>query len=207
MTVKILRAACAGLMFSLLGVVATAAEKAPETFQVKFETTKGDFVVDVTRSWSPIGADRFHELVKSGFYDECRFFRVVPRFIVQFGINGDPKTQEKWREAKIEDDPKSKTNAKGTVTFATAGPGTRTSQLFINFGNNAFLDDQGFTPFGAVSDEGMKIVEKITAEYAEEPNQGQIQSRGNAYLKENFPNMDYIKKATIVKPKEGAKGS
>lgn len=172
-------------------------ETAPETFQAKFDTTKGEFIVDVTRAWSPNGADRFYSLVKNGLYDGCRFFRVVEGFIVQFGINGDPATSKIWRSANIPDDKGSQSNQRGTITFATAGPNTRTSQLFINFGNNSFLDSQGFTPFGSVS-KGMEVVDSITSEYGERPNQGQIQSRGNEYLAEQFPNMDYIKSATIV---------
>lgn len=174
---------------------------APETFKVKFETTAGDFVVEVTRKWAPLGADRFHELVKAGFYNDCGFFRVVPNFMVQFGINGDPKVQAKWKASKIQDDPTTHSNQRGTVTFATAGPGTRTSQLFINFKDNSGLDKQGFAPFGKVI-EGMKVVDKINPEYGEQPNQGQIQSAGNVYLKKQFPNLDFIKKATIVKPSQ-----
>ncbi len=183
-------------------VAVRAAEQAPETYQVKFETTAGDFVVDVTRAWAPIGADRFHEAVKAGFYNECRFFRVVPNFMVQFGINGNPEVQKKWREATIKDDPVTKSNTRGMITFATAGPDTRTTQVFINFKDNSFLDRQGFAPFGKVSDEGMKIVDKINAEYGEQPSQGRMQSRGNAYLKTDFPKLDYIKKATIVEKKK-----
>jgi peptidyl-prolyl cis-trans isomerase A (cyclophilin A) len=179
-----------------------AAEKAPETFQVKFETSAGDFVVDVTRAWAPLGADRFHEAVKAGFFDECRFFRVVPNFMVQFGINGDPEVQTKWRDATIKDDPDPKSNTKGMDTFATSGPNSRTTQMFINFKDNSFLDNQGFAPFGKVSDEGMKIVDKINAEYGERPNQGSIQRQGNEYLKASFPKLDHIKKATIVEKKK-----
>jgi peptidyl-prolyl cis-trans isomerase A (cyclophilin A) len=172
-------------------------ETAPETFQAKFETTKGEFIVEVTREWSPNGADRFFNLVKNGLYDGCRFFRVVEGFIVQFGINGNPEVSKIWRSANIPDDKRGQSNQPGTVTFATAGPNTRTTQLFINFGNNSFLDSQGFTPFGKVS-KGIEVVEAITSEYGERPNQGQIQTRGNEYLTEQFPNMDYIKTASIV---------
>ena len=179
-----------------------AADKAPETFQVKFETTAGDFVVDVTRSWAPEGADRFYNAVKEKFYDDCRFFRVVPNFMVQFGINGNPEVQKKWRDANIKDDPVTKSNTRGMVTFATSGPNSRTTQLFINFKDNSSLDNQGFAPFGKVSEEGMKVVDKINAEYREQPNQSQIQSQGNDYLKNNFPRLDYIKKATIVEKKK-----
>jgi peptidyl-prolyl cis-trans isomerase A (cyclophilin A) len=191
------------LMFGMLFTSSTlrAADPAPETYQVKFETTKGDFVVDVTRAWAPNGADRFHEAVKAGFYNDCRFFRVVPDFMVQFGINGDPEVQTKWRQANIKDDPVTKSNTRGMVTFATAGPNTRTTQVFINFKDNSFLDNQGFAPFGKVSDEGMKIVDKINAEYREQPNQSSIQRQGNEYLKASFPNLDYVKKASIVEKK------
>lgn len=197
---KLLSGLC---VLGILGASLTiqAAEKAPETYQVKFETTAGDFVVDVTRAWSPNGADRFYEAVKAGFYDDCRFFRVVPNFMVQFGINGNPEVQQKWREANIKDDPVTKSNTRGMVTFATAGPGTRTTQVFINFKNNSFLDNQGFSPFGKVSEEGMKVVDKINSQYGEQPNQSSVQRQGNEYLKANFPKLDYVKKATIVEKK------
>ena len=172
--------------------------KAPDLYQVKFETSCGDFVIEVHREWAPVGADRFHELVTKGFYDECRFFRVVPDFMVQFGINGDPKIQQKWREASIKDDEVTQSNKRGFITFATSGPDSRTSQVFINFKDNSRLDDLGFAPFGKVV-EGMDVVDKINPDYRERPNQGSIQSRGNEYLKASFPELDYVKKATIVK--------
>ena len=175
--------------------------KGPESYRVKFVTSRGDFVVEVTRKWSPIGADRFHEAVAAGFYDECRFFRVVPNFIVQFGINGDPKVQRRWKRANLRDDRVGgKSNLKHTVTFATAGPNTRTTQLFINLKDNASLDNMGFTPFGQVV-EGIEAVRKINAEYGEKAQPRVIQSEGNRYLKEEFPRMDYIKTARVVKPK------
>ena len=169
----------------------------PEQFRVKFETSCGDFVVDVQRKWAPKGADRFHELVTSGFYDECRFFRVVPGFVVQWGMNGDPVTYAKWKDKEISDDPVTQSNTKGTLTFASRGPDTRTCQLFINLADNARLDDLGFAPFAKVV-EGMPVVEKITSQYGERPQQGLIQEQGNAYLKKSFPKLDYIKKASIV---------
>ncbi len=172
-------------------------EKAPETFKAQFDTTKGKFVVEITRALAPTGADRFYNLVKSGYFKDLAFFRVVPGFMVQFGIHGDPNISAKWREANIPDDAVKGSNTRGTITFATAGPNTRTTQLFINFGNNTFLDGQGFSPFGKVV-EGMDVVDKINSEYGETPNQGQIQMEGNDYLKKNFPNLDYIKSATIV---------
>lgn len=175
--------------------------KGPESYRVKFTTSRGDFVVEVTRKWSPNGADRFHEAVTGGFYDECRFFRVVPNFIVQFGINGDPKVQSRWRRANLKDDPAAgHSNLKSTLTFATSGPNTRTTQLFFNLKDNAFLDKLGFTPFGKVV-EGFESVQKINAEYGEKAQQGVLQSEGNRYLKEEFPRMDYIKTARVVKPK------
>ncbi len=195
MTRRLLALAGIAAAFALFAPPSEAA--APETYKVKFETTAGDFTVAVTRRLAPKGADQFHSLVKSGFYDGCRFFRVVPRFIVQFGITGDPKVQAKVRNAPIKDDPVRASNKKGTLTFATAGPNTRTSQLFINLADNTFLDRQGFSPFGTVV-EGMDAVQKITPEYGEKPDQGKIQSRGNEYLTAEFPKLDYIKKATIV---------
>lgn len=176
----------------------TAQAKAPAKFKVKVETSCGNFVVEVTRQWAPIGADQFHKAVTAGFYNDCRFFRVVPNFVVQFGINGDPKMQAKWRKATIKDDPVTQSNKKGYVVFATAGPNTRTTQLFVNLKDNTALDRQGFAPFGKVTS-GMNIVEKIYADYGGRPNQGAIQTQGNKYLKTTFPKLDYIKKATIVK--------
>lgn len=187
-------------LFLVLGAShnATQAQRAaPDEFAVKFETSQGDFIVMVNRKSAPLGADRFHNAIKQGFYDECRFFRVVPDFVVQFGINGDPKVQAKWREAKIKDDPVKVSNKRGTVTFATAGPGTRTTQLFINLSDNSRLDSMGFAPFGKVI-RGMDVVDKLTSKYGQMPQQGQIQAEGNAYLKKNFPDMDFIKKATVI---------
>lgn len=166
------------------------------SYSVRFETTAGDFVVLVHRDWAPLGAQRFHELVKSGFYDECRFFRVVSGFMVQFGINGNPTTQQSW-EQRLRDDPAKESNRRGYITFATSGANSRTTQVFINFVDNSFLDSQGFSPFGEVI-EGMDNVDKINAEYGESPDQGQINSAGNTYLNSQFPKLDYIKKATIV---------
>src|SRR2546422_9356687 len=177
---------------------AQLAEQAPEKFKAKFDTSKGAFVVEVHRDWAPKGADRFYNLVKNGFFDDTRFFRVVPDFMVQFGLNGDPTVQSVWRAANLKDDPGKESNKKGYVTFATAGPNTRTTQVFINFKDNGFLDSQGFAPFGQVVS-GMDVVEKITSQYGESPNQGRIQAEGNAYLTKEFPKLDYIKKATIAK--------
>ena len=171
-------------------------EQAPAMYKAAFDTSRGMFVVEVHRDWAPVGADRFFNLVKNGFFDECRFFRVVPGFMVQFGINGTPGVQSAWRSANIKDDPVKQSNKRGYMTFATAGPDTRTSQVFINFGDNAGLDKQGFAPFGRVVS-GMDVVDKINAEYREQPNQGTLQQQGNAYLNKEFPKLDYVKTAKI----------
>lgn len=177
-------------------------EKAPDVFKAKFETSKGPFMVEVHRDWAPNGADRFYNLVKNGFYDDVRFFRVVTGFMVQFGINGDPNLSAVWRDANIKDDPVKQSNTRGMMTFATAGPDTRTTQVFINFGDNSFLDSQGFAPFGQVVS-GMEVVDSLYDGYGEGapqghgPNQGVIQRLGNAYLEKAFPKLDYVKKATI----------
>jgi peptidyl-prolyl cis-trans isomerase A (cyclophilin A) len=170
---------------------------APETFRAVFNTTKGRVVIEVTRSLAPNGADRFYNLVRSGYFTDIAFFRVIPGFMCQFGIDGDPAVSAKWRDANLNDDPVKGSNTRGTITFATAGPNTRTTQLFINFGDNANLDGQGFAPFGKVV-EGMDAVDKINGEYGESPDQGRIQGEGNAYLKQQFPNLDYIKSASIL---------
>lgn len=184
------------------GKEAPASEGVPVVgrFRVKFETTAGDFEVDVDRSWAPIGAQRFYELVKDQFYDNCRFFRVVPGFVAQFGINGDPGKHRKWNR-QISDDPVIKSNARGTLCFATSGPNSRTSQLFINFNDNANLDKMGFAVFGSVV-EGMHNVDGINPQYGEDPNQQMIEETGNQYLQENFPELDFIKKAVIVSESE-----
>ena|SRR5208283_92658 len=184
--------------------------KAPETFKAQFDTTKGKFTIEVTRSLSPNGADRFYNLVRSGYFKGIAFFRVVPGFMCQFGIHGDPNVSAKWRAAAIADDPVKGSNTRGTITFATAGPNTRTTQLFINFGNNINLDGMGFSPFGKVT-EGMDVVDKINGEYGDGPpqgpgpNQGRVQNEGNAYLQKEFPKLDYIKSATIVSEELPAK--
>ena len=178
--------------------------KAPESFKARFTTTRGKFVVEVTRSLAPNGADRFYNLVKSGYFTDVAFFRVVPGFMCQFGINGNPKISAKWGDATIPDDPVKGSNTRGTITFAKAGPNTRSTQLFINFADNTRLDSMGFPPFGKVVD-GMNVVDKINGEYGDMPQQGgsgpdpgRLAAEGNAYLKKDFPNLDYIKSATII---------
>jgi peptidyl-prolyl cis-trans isomerase A (cyclophilin A) len=179
-------------------------EKAPATYKARFDTSKGVVVLDVRRDWAPNGSDRFYNLVKNGFYDNARFFRVISGFMVQFGINGDPGVSAKWRDATIKDDPVKQSNKRGTITFATSGPNSRTSQVFINFADNSRLDGMGFAPFGEVTT-GMNIVDGLYSGYGEGapngrgPDQGRLQAEGNSYLSKQFPNMDYIKKATIEK--------
>jgi len=177
----------------------TMSSEAPPEFKVNFDTSKGTFVVEVHRDWAPQGVDRFYELVQSGFFNEARFFRVVPNFVVQFGINKDPEVQSKWRTANIQDDPVKQSNQRGYLVFATAGPGTRTTQLFINLrDNSSSLDPQGFAPFAKVT-EGMDVVDNLFSGYGEAPQQPMIQSQGNQYLTSQFPNLDYVKSAKVVK--------
>ncbi|MSO67742.1 MAG: peptidylprolyl isomerase [Pseudolabrys sp.] len=177
-------------------------EQAPASYKVKFDTNKGAFVVQVNRAWAPQGADRFYNLVKSGFYDDVRFFRVISGFMVQFGINGDPAVMANWRDAPIKDDPVVQSNKRGFITFAMAGPNTRTSQAFINFSDNARLDASGFSPFGQIVS-GMDVVDKLNPEYGEGapggrgPDQSRMQREGNAYLAKDFQRLDFVKKATI----------
>jgi len=177
-------------------------EKAPDTFQVKFETTRGDFTMDVTRAWAPNGADRFYNLVRHHFYDNMVIFRVVPNFVVQFGISSYPPVNAAWRGDNITDDPVKQSNKRGYVTFAMAGPNTRTTQIFISFKDNSFLDSKGFTPFATVNKEGMKVVDKFYDQYADAPTneQGAIQTEGKAYLDKKYPKLDVIKHASIVGP-------
>jgi peptidyl-prolyl cis-trans isomerase A (cyclophilin A) len=185
-----------------LGDPASLNEKAPAVYKAKFDTSKGTFVIEVHREWAPNGADRFYNLVKNGYYNDARFFRVIDGFMVQFGISGNPDLAAVWRDARIPDDPVKQSNSRGMVTFATAGPDTRTTQVFINFGDNAGLDGQGFAPFGQVVS-GMDVVDAFFKGYGEGaprgqgPDQGRIQMQGNAYLITDFPKLDYVKKATI----------
>ena len=185
-----------------LGNPAALTEQAPATYKARFDTSKGVFVIDVRREWAPVGADRFYNLVKNGFYDENRFFRVISGFMVQFGINGNPQVSTPWRNAQIKDDPVKQSNKRGFITFATSGPNSRTTQVFINFGDNSRLDGMGFASFGQVST-GMNVVDQLYGDYGEGapqgrgPNQGRIQGEGNAYLTRDFPNLDFVRKATI----------
>ena len=177
-------------------------ERAPATFQARFETSKGDFVIEVHRDWAPLGADRFYNLVNSGFFDGVRFFRVISGFMAQFGIHGDPKVAAAWRDATIADDPVRQHNARGMLSFATAGPNTRTTQLFINYADNSRLDGMGFAPFGEVV-EGMAVVDSLYGGYGEGapngrgPDQMRIHIEGEKYLARQFPKLDKIKKATV----------
>ena len=171
-------------------------ETAPAEFKVDFDTTKGHIIADVTRVSAPLGVDRFYTLVKTKFFDGARFFRVVPGFVVQFGLAGNPDLTASW-DFPIQDDPVLVSNKRGTLTFATAGPNTRTTQLFINLGNNQRLDAQHFSAFGRVV-EGMDNVDNIYSGDGEGPQQGEIESKGNDYLIKSFPKLDYIKTATIV---------
>jgi peptidyl-prolyl cis-trans isomerase A (cyclophilin A) len=171
--------------------------RAPEVFRAQFMTTKGDFVVEVHRDLAPLGADRFYNLVRYGFFTNAAFFRVVPGFIVQFGLNASPAVNKAWEHANIKDDPVKESNMRGTVVFATAGPNTRTTQLFINFANNGPLDAMGFAPFGSVV-EGMDVADMITSMYGQRPDQDRITNEGDAYLVKNFPMIDKIKMAKIL---------
>lgn len=171
--------------------------KAPAVFKAKFTTTAGDFEVEVHRAWAPLGADRFYNLVRYGYFTNAAFFRVVPGFVVQFGLSADSAVNKVWKAATIQDDPVIQSNKRGYLVFATAGPNTRTTQLFINYADNARLDGMGFAPFGSVV-EGMDVVDKIHSAYRESPRQDLITEQGDAYLKANFPALDKIKLARIV---------
>ncbi len=177
----------------------TLTAMAPETFQAKFTTTKGEFVVQVMRAWAPMGADRFYNLVRAGFYTDAAFFRVLPGFMAQFGLSARPDVSQAWLRANLSDDPVTQSNTRGRITFATAGPNTRTTQLFINFGDNSRLDGLGFAPFGEVV-QGMEVVDQINSEYGEQPDQTSIRTEGKSYLDQNFPKLDRILSASIVPP-------
>ncbi|MBW1877528.1 MAG: peptidylprolyl isomerase [Deltaproteobacteria bacterium] len=181
-----------------------AQEEAPKTFRVRFETTKGDFVVEVNRKWAKKGATRFYNLVRIGFYDDVAFFRVIDGFMVQFGIPGDPEVAAAWQQAVIKDDMVLRSNRRGRITFGNAGRHTRTTQVFINYTDrNAALDAEGFAPFGEVV-EGMEVVDALYKGYGEGaptgsgPKQGMIRAHGNAYLRQAFPELDYVIRARIV---------
>jgi peptidyl-prolyl cis-trans isomerase A (cyclophilin A) len=176
--------------------------KAPDSYKVQFTTTKGNVVIEIHRDWAPLGADRFYNLVRNGFFTDVAFFRVVPDFIVQFGLGANPAINKVWEHANFRDDPVKESNKRGTLTFATAGPNTRTTQLFINLKDNAPLDPQGFAPFGTVV-EGMDVVDKIYPGYGQRPDQGRITAEGKAYLDKNFPQLDRITAAKVL-PAEGA---
>jgi len=173
--------------------------KAPEMFKAQFITTKGDFIVEVHRDWAPNGADRFYNLVKSGFFTDAAFFRVVPGFIVQFGLSAKPAVNKAWESANIKDDPVKVGNKRGNVVFASRAPtpNTRSTQLFVNFKDNSPLDVQGFAAIGTVI-EGMDVVDRIYSGYGDTPDQGAITSEGKAYLDKNFPKLDSIKTARVL---------
>ena len=175
---------------------ATPNEKAPETFKVRLATTKGEFVILVHRSWAPLGADRFHNLVKTGFYDGSAFYRVIPGFAAQFGIHPNPAVQAKWEKAPIKDDFVKQTNSLGHVSFAASGADSRTTQVFVNLKDNKSLDREGFSPFGDVV-QGIGVVGVLYSGYGDRPDQAKVFKLGAAYLKANFPSLDSIKKATI----------
>jgi len=183
----------------------TLTAKAPESFDVRFVTSKGAFTVRVTRAWAPNGADRFYNLVRNRFYDGASFFRVVQGFVVQFGLSAHPDVSKAWRDANIQDDPVTQSNKKGFLTYAMRGANTRTTQLFINLGDNSRLDAMGFSPFGEVT-EGMEVVEQLYSGYGDGaprgngPAQNLIQERGSAYLEKEFPQLDSVRTARVVPP-------
>jgi peptidyl-prolyl cis-trans isomerase A (cyclophilin A) len=174
----------------------TALGRAPETYTVKFTTTKGAFVVQVTRAWAPLGADRFFNLVQNGFYSDASIFRIVPGFLVQFGIAANPRMSQTWRNAALPDDTVRSSNQRGYLTFCSSGPNTRTTQVFINLNDNRRLDGQGYAPFGYVI-EGMEVVEAFYGGYGESPVQARIEAEGNRYLSRAFPNLDRIRLTSL----------
>jgi len=178
-------------------------QQAPSRFRVRFATSEGDFVVEVHRAWAPLGADRFYNLVRAGFFDDSRFFRIRASYIAQFGISGDPAVSAVWKSRSLEDDPVRRTNTRGTVAFAMTGPDTRTTQPYINLVDNIHLDDQGFAPFGQVI-EGMEVVDRLYSGYDETAGggmrggkQGRIFEEGNAHLDEAFPKLTRLERATL----------
>lgn len=194
----------AGVDTATLQDPSKATAQAPESFVVELQTTKGPIRLDVTRAWAPKGVDRFYNLVKAGYYSDVAFFRVIPGFMAQVGLHGDPAINRTWRSANIDDDPVSQSNTRGMVSFATAGPNTRTTQFFINFSDNNRLDGMGFSPFARVQADSMKIVDSLHGGYGEGaprgrgPSQARIHAEGNSYLKADFPELDYIQRAVVV---------
>ena len=176
--------------------------EAPDTYRARFVTNEGEFVIEVNKALAPLGANRFYNLVRNGFYNDVRFYRAIENFMVQFGLSGDPSVTNAWQAMTIPDDPRRASNERGTISFATAGPNTRTTQVFINLVNNPSLDASSFAPFGRVV-EGMDVVDAINTGYGEGapngsgPSQAQIRAEGNMYLTRDFPELDYIQTATI----------
>jgi cyclophilin family peptidyl-prolyl cis-trans isomerase len=173
---------------------------APDSFRVAFATSRGDFVVQINRGWAPNGANRFYQLAGEGFFDENRFYRVLPGFVAQFGANDDRKRNERWEAKPLPDDTARMKNARGTISFASLGPGTRTHQLFVNLKDSPSLDAQGFAPIGRVI-EGMPVVDSLYDGYGDDPKYHLIATQGNRYLARMFPKLDYIRTAKIVAPK------
>jgi peptidyl-prolyl cis-trans isomerase A (cyclophilin A) len=176
---------------------AQAPAAVPDVYRVSFETSKGNFVIEVTKAWAPLGAERFYRLVEQQFYDNQRFFRVIDGFMVQFGLPASPAVAARWRARPIKDDKVTKSNTRGMVTYAMAGPNTRTTQIFINYANNSRLDRDGFAPFGKVV-AGMEVLDSVFSGYGDNPDQSMVQTQGNTYLGSKFPKLDYIKTARIV---------
>lgn len=182
---------------------AALARPAPDSFTVRFETSKGHFTVQAVRAWAPLGVDRFYFLASNEFYDGARFFRVLPNFVVQFGINGDPRVNEAWETRRFADDPVTLSNQAGFLSFATSGPNSRTTQIFINKRDNSRLDSLGFSPFAKVVD-GMHVVEQLYAGYGEGPprgggpDQSEMRRQGNRYLERQFPRLDSIVRARVI---------
>lgn len=181
---------------------AELAAPAPDSFKVLFETSKGHFTAQAYRAWAPLGTDRFYFLVNNHFYDGARFFRTLPNFVVQFGLNGDPNVSKAWETRTIKDDSVKQSNQAGLITYAMGGPNSRTTQIFINKVDNSRLDAMGFAPFAKIID-GMHVVEQFYGGYGDGgrggPDQRQIRDQGNGYLERQFPKLDSIVKARIVK--------
>ena len=195
------QAAAGGANKAKLATPSQLNEQAPATYKERFDTSKGVFVIEVHRDWAPLGADRFYNLVKNGFYDDCRFFRVLEGFMAQIGMNGDPGIQGVWGRANFRDDPVKQSNKRGFVTFAKSSePNSRSTQFFLNFADNTGLDAQGFSAFGQVTT-GMDVVDKLYSGYGRNnvPDQGRITAEGNAYLQKEYPKLDFVKSATIEK--------